>query len=172
MYSQFFFPRDTATLTRNLPFRGLSLLGRLQTPASISEHAACLFSGFLKRLHPHWPILWVYSNWFCTVVPPTHAPWCAVSRPAQSKFKKETQTKPKNTTQYPYEELLSSCCVVLAQGLWCILVMQGVNSENWFTVKFIFVNVSKLLYLSLTISFGYYFLSEILARLSLCHHKS
>lgn len=169
-----FLLQDTATLTRNLPFWDLSLLGRFQTVASISENA---FFRLPEEIIP--PLantlslqqLVLHS---CPSYPqtPTHALWCATSRPAQSKFKKETQTKPRNTTQYPYEELLSSCSIALAQRVWCILIMQGINSENWFAVKFIFVNVGKLLYLSLTISFGYYFFSEILARLSIWHHKS
>jgi len=68
--------------------------------------------------------------------------------PAQSKFKKNPK-KPKQkptTTQCSYGELLGSSCIVLAEEVWCILVVQGINSENWFAVKFIFVNLSKLLF--------------------------
>lgn len=59
MYSQFFLLlllQETATWSRNFPFWVLSLLGRLQTVASISENAVFLSSCSLKRLHSHQPI--------------------------------------------------------------------------------------------------------------------
>lgn len=109
-----FFLQDTATLTRNSPFWDLSLLGRFQTVASISENAACLFSGFLKRLHPHWPIPWVYNNWFCTVVPPTPKLLVMhydVPRPGQPRA--NSKKKPKPSQETPHNILMKSCSVLV-----------------------------------------------------------
>lgn len=107
-----FFLQDTATLTRNLPFWDLSLLGRFQTVASISENAACLFQASWRDYTPTGQYLESTTIGFAqlSLLPPnsySRTMMCPVQASPNSK------KKPKPSQETPHNILMKSCSVLV-----------------------------------------------------------